>query len=69
MNHQQNLLLTPTQRLIFKKNVDNYSLEYNLLQAYITCGENTLYRVKVVTDLSWKISKKIYFFNFSMLNL
>ena len=38
--------------------VHNYSLEHNLLQAYMTCGENTLYRVKIVTDLSCLINFK-----------
>ena len=41
------------ESLIFKSNVVNYSLDHNLLQAYMTSGENTLYRVRIVRDLSW----------------
>ena len=33
-------------------NVENKSLEHNLLQVYITSDENTLLRVNIVRDLS-----------------
>ena len=40
---------------LIKWNMGNYSLEHNLLQAYLTSSENTHFELQIMSNLSWPL--------------
>ena len=40
---------------LIKWNMENYSLEHNLLQAYLTSSENTHFELQIMSNLSWPL--------------